>query len=231
MIFWLVLKLEIRYIVMISWRILVSFRGCFEDYIFAWWNIWVSIILLLHEDILKCKWQGESVTHPLFIPHIWIISTIKLILWVRLWWGLRCGKGRRSQSHVTCFIRELSVKYPNFGVLNPSFAKSNEIKKSGWKPYTEEKRGDQTGFLTLTWASPSSMDLLYLLHLHCCCSFSSLVVTIQSCKSCELLPSFAHFPPILKLGMEQGSHGQAKAQTQGDFKDDSNSCHAHLHVS
>jgi hypothetical protein len=28
-----------------SWRILVSFRGFFEDYILAWWNIWVFIIL------------------------------------------------------------------------------------------------------------------------------------------------------------------------------------------
>jgi hypothetical protein len=34
MIFWLVLKLEICYRVMISGRILVSFRGFFEDYIF-----------------------------------------------------------------------------------------------------------------------------------------------------------------------------------------------------
>jgi hypothetical protein len=32
--------------VIISWRILVSFRGFLEDYIFAWWNIWISIILL-----------------------------------------------------------------------------------------------------------------------------------------------------------------------------------------
>jgi hypothetical protein len=37
MIFWLVLKLEISYRVMISGRILVSFGGfVFEDYIFAW---------------------------------------------------------------------------------------------------------------------------------------------------------------------------------------------------
>jgi hypothetical protein len=48
MIIWLVFKLEISYgVIIISWRILVSFRGFFEDYIFAWWNIWVSIILLL----------------------------------------------------------------------------------------------------------------------------------------------------------------------------------------
>jgi hypothetical protein len=39
MIFWLVLKLEINYRGIISWRILVSFRRFFEDYIFAWWNI------------------------------------------------------------------------------------------------------------------------------------------------------------------------------------------------
>ncbi len=39
-IFWLVLKLEISYqSYKISWRILVSFRGFFEDYIFARWNI------------------------------------------------------------------------------------------------------------------------------------------------------------------------------------------------
>jgi hypothetical protein len=47
-IFWLVLELEISdYRVMISWRFLVSFRGfCFfKGYIFAWWNIWVSISL------------------------------------------------------------------------------------------------------------------------------------------------------------------------------------------
>jgi hypothetical protein len=39
MIFWVVLKLEISYHrVVISWRILVSFRGYCEDYIFAWWK-------------------------------------------------------------------------------------------------------------------------------------------------------------------------------------------------
>jgi hypothetical protein len=49
MIFWLVLKLEISYnrVIIISWRILDSFRGFFKYYIFSWWNIWVSIILLL----------------------------------------------------------------------------------------------------------------------------------------------------------------------------------------
>jgi hypothetical protein len=36
MIFWLMLKLEISYRVLISQRILVCFRGFFEDYIFEW---------------------------------------------------------------------------------------------------------------------------------------------------------------------------------------------------
>jgi hypothetical protein len=66
MIFWLVLKLEISYrVIIISWRILVSLRGFFEDDIFCKWNIWVSMILLLHCDTFQCKWQGHSMTHPL----------------------------------------------------------------------------------------------------------------------------------------------------------------------
>jgi hypothetical protein len=36
MIFWLVLKLEMSYRVIIIRKILVSFRGFFEDYILAW---------------------------------------------------------------------------------------------------------------------------------------------------------------------------------------------------
>jgi hypothetical protein len=36
MIFWLVLKLEMSYRVIISGMILISFRQFFEDYIFAW---------------------------------------------------------------------------------------------------------------------------------------------------------------------------------------------------
>jgi hypothetical protein len=58
------------------WIILVDF---FEDYIFAWWNIWVFIDLLLHLDTFKCKatvwhtprWnkacaQGSTLREPLF---------------------------------------------------------------------------------------------------------------------------------------------------------------------
>jgi hypothetical protein len=73
MIFWLVLKLEISYyrvIIIISWRILVSFRGdffFFEDYIFAWWNIWVfpQFLFFCLKITFKCKWQGHSVIDTL----------------------------------------------------------------------------------------------------------------------------------------------------------------------
>ncbi len=67
MIFWLVLKLEITYRVLMSWSILVSFRGLFEDYSFAWWNI-----LSFHNSsfalryFLWCKWQDHGVRHLLF---------------------------------------------------------------------------------------------------------------------------------------------------------------------
>jgi hypothetical protein len=49
--FWLVLKLEISYkVIIISWRILVSFRGGFffwRVYFLHGGNIWISISLLL----------------------------------------------------------------------------------------------------------------------------------------------------------------------------------------
>ncbi len=38
---------NLRLVTELSWRILVSFTRFFENYIFARWNIWVSIILLL----------------------------------------------------------------------------------------------------------------------------------------------------------------------------------------
>ncbi len=92
MIFWLVLELEISVRVMISWRVLVSFRGFFfEDYICAWWNIWISIILvfnvngkvtmwhtpclllgkcykkLIYKPILQAKWSNKQKTKVLCI--------------------------------------------------------------------------------------------------------------------------------------------------------------------
>jgi hypothetical protein len=75
MIFWLVLKLEISYyrVIIISWRILAFFkknlRGFFEDYIFAWWNIWVFLTLFFCLKILF-NVNGKAtvcVTHPLLM--------------------------------------------------------------------------------------------------------------------------------------------------------------------
>jgi hypothetical protein len=68
MIFWLVLKLEINYRVIISWRILGFFRGFFEDYIFAWWNIWVFIILSFALRYLLIVNGNATVWHT---PCLW----------------------------------------------------------------------------------------------------------------------------------------------------------------
>jgi len=48
--FWIVLKLEINYRVIISWRILISFRGFFEDYIFAWWLSFTILLFLIWKN-------------------------------------------------------------------------------------------------------------------------------------------------------------------------------------
>ncbi len=81
MIFWLVLKLEIIVIELkISWRILVSFRGFYGDYIFAWWNVWVSIILLLPFKILFNVNDKATEWHtPCFI------SVSSIPLFVKIW--------------------------------------------------------------------------------------------------------------------------------------------------
>jgi hypothetical protein len=50
MIFWLVLKFEISYKVLISWRILVSITGFFEYYFFAYYRV-NSICWELHENV------------------------------------------------------------------------------------------------------------------------------------------------------------------------------------
>ncbi len=54
MIFWLVLKLEINYRVMISWRILVSFRGFFLKIIF------------LHDEIFEISYNSSFCLKILF---------------------------------------------------------------------------------------------------------------------------------------------------------------------
>jgi hypothetical protein len=35
----------------------------FEDYLFAWWNIWIFIILLLPSNTFCCKWHKVMVCH------------------------------------------------------------------------------------------------------------------------------------------------------------------------
>jgi hypothetical protein len=69
MIFWLVLKLEISYNrVLISWRILVSFRGFFWRECFLHGEIiCVPMILLLPYDSFKFKWQGHKCDTPLVL--------------------------------------------------------------------------------------------------------------------------------------------------------------------
>jgi hypothetical protein len=70
-----VLKLEISDRVTISWRILASSRGFFEDYIFAWWNIWVSLILLL--PVILFNVNGSAVVYHTprweegILPRVW----------------------------------------------------------------------------------------------------------------------------------------------------------------
>jgi hypothetical protein len=63
--FWLVLKLEISYRVMISWRILVS---CFVNFIFLHVEIFEFPLFFFCLQILfNGNWQGHSVTHPLYL--------------------------------------------------------------------------------------------------------------------------------------------------------------------
>ncbi len=75
----------------VSWRILASFRGFIEDYSFAQWNIWVSIILLLPSDTFSCKWQGHSVIHPLLLDWDTIIVSrfdlMDAIYYCQGFWG------------------------------------------------------------------------------------------------------------------------------------------------
>jgi hypothetical protein len=74
--FGLCLKLwDYSYRVMISWMILVLFRGFFYEIILLHgWNIWISIIFLLPSDTFWCKWQGCSVTHPLVSFITWYLQ-------------------------------------------------------------------------------------------------------------------------------------------------------------
>jgi hypothetical protein len=71
MIFWLVLKLEISYRVIISWRILVSFGGFFEHYIFC-------RVKYLSVNGKATVW----LTHSLFV--YFVCRTSVKIMWFKL---------------------------------------------------------------------------------------------------------------------------------------------------
>ncbi len=69
MVFWLVLKLEISYRVLLSWRILVSFRGFLEeDYIFLHGEIFFEfpLILLLLKILFDVNGKATVWHTPLF---------------------------------------------------------------------------------------------------------------------------------------------------------------------
>jgi hypothetical protein len=88
------LKLEISYrLVIISWRILVfSLKDFWEEdyYFFAWWNIWVSILLLLFaflkiDTFFHVKMARWEMTHT----H----SLVVFILCICYWFSSRSPTG------------------------------------------------------------------------------------------------------------------------------------------
>jgi hypothetical protein len=101
MTFWLGLKLEISYRVIISWRILVSFRGFFEDYIFAWWNIGLFPLFFFCLKILcNVKWQAPEYDKPL----VFIGPTLCFVwegmggeLFLNSWTSMTCTGSMHAQ--------------------------------------------------------------------------------------------------------------------------------------
>jgi hypothetical protein len=63
--FWCCVFLTLR-ITLISGKILVSFRGFFEDYILAWWNVWVSIVLLFLKILYNASGKATMRHAPCF---------------------------------------------------------------------------------------------------------------------------------------------------------------------
>ncbi len=135
MIFWLVLKLEMSYRVIIIRKILVSFRGFFEDYILAWWNIWVFIILLFCLKILfNLNGQGHSVTHPLLLCFTLLVvhdaEELKLSLLSTL---QKQTNKQTNKQHQQGFCMDLpSMKYNKRSSLKLTPHKPNDA----WKKFT-----------------------------------------------------------------------------------------------
>jgi hypothetical protein len=125
MIFWLVLKLEISYRIILSWRILVSFRGFFEDFSFAWWKY-----LRFHNSYfaLRCLLmymaRPHSDTSLVSTRCMWLCSFFKkdpsLPLWIIFW----------------CPTLSLVNFFPHFPFLPydyVSFHPSHSLRISSWK--------------------------------------------------------------------------------------------------
>jgi len=111
---------------------------------------------------------------------------------------------------------EVSAKAPRTGgVLGPSyFPKWGWYQKLGWNLYTWKERG---GGANQNWFSQEfrpTFGFAFYLHLPYSSYSSNL---LKSCKSCELIPSFAHFMTTFKLGIDQGLQNQTRAQVHGDF--------------
>ncbi len=77
MIFWLVLELKISYnrVIIISWRILVSFRGIFGRLYFCM----VKYLSFLNSSfaLKNTFWQGPNVTHHLL--YIYTLMSLRLL--------------------------------------------------------------------------------------------------------------------------------------------------------
>jgi hypothetical protein len=69
------------------WYVGFLLEDRFEDYIFAWWNIWIFIILLLPWDTCYCKWQGQSVWHT---PLVMMMAEWSLYWWLKKAFGEIC---------------------------------------------------------------------------------------------------------------------------------------------
>jgi len=85
MIFWVVLKLEINYRVIISWRILVSFRGFFGKLCFC-----MMKYLSFHNPsfAFRCKWHG----------HVWYTPCF--------WWWVQNAHSSRSHAIVILTVEK-----------------------------------------------------------------------------------------------------------------------------
>lgn len=102
------------------------------------------------------------------------------------------------------YILDLSIKWPDWGVLGPSFGKTGDKTiRSGWQEYMEkQKEGTKLVLsckLVFRGGLPSVLDFAFL-----CLHFFCILLTLQ-----------------LRFKIEDETQGQTRAQRQGNFKDNS----------